>query len=393
MTISSGCTYLPQVPLPEAQDVPVRNPFRSGPKVKLGSLPKHTEDKQNKAPRFKKQWASQLSFLSYGLSSYPKILPAIDSEFIYQANHKGKLVILNRNNGNIHKILKLPYLVSAGPVIIEDNILIATQDAKVVCLSKKTGDILWATEVTSEVLTRPQATDKMVVVQTTDGKIVGLNLADGQIAWSHAAMMPSLTLRGVSSPYILEDFVISGLSNGKLIALNLDSGAPVWEKSIAMPQGRSDLNRLVDIRADLIVQEGAVFASAFQGNVVKIQLQTGKVLWEKPISNYQTMQVEGDALYLSDANHHVWALDSQTGATLWEQQDLAERYITAPVIVGDFIVVGDKGGYLHCLNKQTGQLQGRHFVGNKIVSDLVVDHNQILVSTQNGKLSVFKVVS
>ena len=395
MSILGGCSYLSK-PLPQVQDVPFYNPFRSGARVKLGALPALPESAQTQsAPRLKKQWGSQLSFLSYGLSLYPKILPAIDSDFIYQADHKGKLVILDKKSGRTHKIINIPYLISAGPFVTRDKILVASQDAKIVSIDKKTGAVQWAVDVPSEVLATPQANDKMAVVHATDGKIIGINLQDGKIAWTYASMMPSMTLRGGSTPYIIDDFVLAGLANGKLVALNLESGMLAWEKNIATPQGRSDLNRMVDIRADLIVQDGFAFVAAYQGNLIKIQLATGEVQWQRPISIYQTMQIdkENNILYLTDANHHVWALDQATGETLWEQEQLADRYITAPVKIKGFILVGDRGGYVHFLDKNTGQIQGRYYVGNKIMSDLVVVGNQVLISTQKGKLSAFNVVS
>lgn len=384
-----GCTQLPPV-----QDLPISNPLRSKPKFKLGKVPEPAMQAQAyPMPKADRVWGSRLAFLSEGISLYPKILPTVDNKTVYQANHKGTLVALDKKTGRKQWTLKPAYLISSGPTVVNDHLLIATQDAKVVSINKKTGVVEWATNISSEALASPNGDGNIVVIHSVDGKVIALNASDGKLLWTYEGVMPSLMLRGSSSPQVVYNVVLAGLANGKLVALNAESGLLAWEKSIAIPKGRSELNRMVDIRADLVVDEGAVFVAAFQGNITKIQLATGETQWQKPISTYHTLWVDENALYVTDAQHHILALDKETGEILWEQDNLAERYITAPNGIRESIVVGDRGGYLHFLNKKTGQIQGSHFVGNKIVSDLVVEDNQLFVSTQNGNLAVFKVSS
>jgi len=165
----------------------------------------------------------------------------------------------------------------------------------------------------------------------------------------------------------------------------------LWDKVISLPKGRSELQRMVDIRSDIIRDGDSIFVATFQGNLAKVALPSGDIQWEKELSVYHTLAMDDRMIYLTDAHYHVWALDKATGEVLWEQDNLAERYVGAPVIMDDALVVGDRGGYLHWLNKDTGQIQANYFVGNKIVSDLIVDKKRIYISTQNGKLSVFKV--
>lgn len=388
--MSVGCTSYSQ--LPQLSDLPIRNPLRSGPRFKVGPLPELSIQSQA-SPKVVKQWSSKLAFLSEGLSLYPKILPAVDEQFIYQANHRGQLVALNKKTGKKYWQLKTSYAISAGPTIIEDSLLVATQDAKIVSLNKNTGVVQWVVDVSSEALAPPQGNKKIVIVNTVDGKVTALNAKNGQLLWTYDGIIPSLMLRGATSPLLVDDIILSGFASGKLVALYADSGMLAWDKIIASPKGRGDLHRMVDIRADLMMDEGAVFVAAFQGNLTKIDLSTGETKWQREISVYHTLAMDKNAIYVTDANYHLRALNKVTGETLWEQENLAERYISAPTVMGDSILVGDRGGYIHWLNKDTGQIKARYLVGNKIVSDLIVDEDMILVSTQNGRLSAFKVIS
>ncbi len=384
-----GCSsQYPQ--LPQLNDLPIYNPLRSGPRFKVGALPELAAHSKS-SPTVTKLWNNKLAFLSQGLSLYPKILPAVDSEFIYQANHKGQLVALNKQTGKKHWQLKIAHAISAGPTIIGQSVLVGTQDAKIVSINKNTGAVQWIVDVSSEPLAPPKGNEQIVIVNTIDGKVTALNPKDGQLLWTYEGIIPNLMLRGATSPLLTQDIVLCGFANGKLVALHAQSGMLAWDKVIAVSKGRSDLHRMVDIRADLVIDDGSVFVAAFQGNLSKIELATGQTKWQKEISVYHTLAIDEDAIYVTDANYHLWALDKVTGETLWEQENLAERYISAPTVLGDSILVGDRGGYIHWLNKHTGQIKSRYLVGNKIVSDLMVDDDMILVTTQNGKLSVFKV--
>jgi outer membrane protein assembly factor BamB len=69
--------------------------------------------------------------------------------------------------------------------------------------------------------------------------------------------------------------------------------------------------------------------------------------------------VDGDQIFVTDAEDHVWGLDRNGGATLWQQDQLRLRRLTPPVVWRDYVVVGDYQGYLHWMSREDGSLVGR----------------------------------
>lgn len=59
---------------------------------------------------------------------------------------------------------------------------------------------------------------------------------------------------------------------------------------------------------------------------------------------------------------HVVAVDARSGTELWENSLLEHRQLTAPVIVGNYLVLGDTLGYLHWLDRSTGEFVAQQFV-------------------------------
>ena len=50
----------------------------------------------------------------------------------------------------------------------------------------------------------------------------------------------------------------------------MDSGLVAWEATIAIPKGRTELERVVDIDAELKLVEGTIYAAAFHGEVAAV---------------------------------------------------------------------------------------------------------------------------
>ena len=67
----------------------------------------------------------------------------------------------------------------------------------------------------SEALAAPQANSNIVVVQTVDGKVSAYAIEDGKFQWSYTANLPSLTLRGTSTPLINERYTYAGFASGQ----------------------------------------------------------------------------------------------------------------------------------------------------------------------------------
>ena len=252
--------------------------------------------------------------------------------------------------------------VTGGIGVSGDVLLLGTRRGQVLAYALEDGHVLWRASVSSEVLAAPAVADGVAVIRSGDGKLFGLNVQDGKQLWMFERSVPTLSLHGTGSAVIADDEVFAGLANGKLVALKLKDGSLLWEVALAMPQGRSELERMVDVDADPLVLGDTVYAVAYQGRVVALERSTGRELWARDMSSYQNMTADEHALYLSDSQGDVWALDRNSGAALWKQEKLRNRSVSAPVLFGKYLVVADFEGYLHWLARDDGRLVGRYHV-------------------------------
>lgn len=302
------------------------------------------------------QWVRQLGKGSY--QQQLKLVPLVDGETVYVADNHGAVAAYQSDDGKRLWRVELGEAINAGPGI-GDELLLFGGDAEVLALHKSDGSLAWRAAVSSEVLSIPVRKGNTVVVHTIDGNIIALDAGSGKTLWRYSESVPTLSLRGSGNPVIAEDTVLCGMANGKVVALALADGTLRWETSVAVPHGRTELERMVDVDAELAVADGIVYAASYQGSLVAILLSNGQLLWSDDIASATGISVDSDKLYVTDTVGDVWALARRGGGTMWKQTALHQRALSAPVQQGNYIVVGDYQGYLHWLSKEDGHIAGR----------------------------------
>lgn len=321
---------------------------------------------------------------------YLKLVPVYSQGKLFVADNDGDVSAIDAKTGKTIWERDTDSPITGGPGTGESLVLVGTGKAEVIALSIDTGEILWKSKVTSEVLAAPKQSGKIIIVRTIDGKIFGLNADDGKRIWVYDRVVPTLTLRGTSAPVIVDDLVIAGFDEGRLTAIELQTGKLVWETRIALGSGRSELDRMVDIDSEPVVSDGIIYVATFQGRIAAVLQDTGRILWTREISSYAGICADSRAVYVTDDDSNIWALDKNSGVSIWKQEDLAQRALTAPENFGNMIAVGDLEGYVHWLDKSNGEIVARKQVSDEkiIAAPLSVD-NILYTYTSDGMLGAY----
>ena len=329
-----GCTISPSPVLPPVELAPIENPLY-----------------------VRSNWNSVIG--SGVGENYLKLQPVFAGNTGYVADYQGYVRAFEVTTGERQWQLQLELPIASGPAVVEGKLLFGTSQGEVLARDLRNGKELWRAAVSSEVLATPQGEDGVVVIRTVDGRVYGLAADSGKRLWVYDRSVPLLTLRGNSAPVIHNGIVIIGTDSGKLAALTLKNGTLLWETQIADPRGRTELERMVDIDAQPIVMEDVVYVVTYQGRLATVQLDSGRMLWARDISSYSGMALDPYRVYITDSDSQVWALNRFNGATLWRQDKLLRRSLTAPVLQGPYLVVADYDGYVHWLKREDGRIVAR----------------------------------
>ncbi len=335
-------------------------------------------------------WTKDISFSLSG--PFAVVTPVLTGGRIYIADPEGTITALSVKGGKQIWRHDIKAHISGGLGYGSGLLLGGTSAGEVFALHAEDGSLLWRRQVSSEVLSPPRLESGIAVVRTVDDHVFGLDAQDGEQRWVFKENTPTLTLRGTSAPALTQDKAIVGLADGKLVAVGLFDGRQLWETRIAEPKGRSELEHMVDIDSNPLVIGDAVYTVTYQGSAAAVDVQTGRELWSRDFSSYLGIAARANTLYLVDEDDNIWAMDRDTGATLWKQDKLAHRILTSPRVVGGMLVVGDHEGYVHWLDLDTGRFIGRYRANSEGISvPPFSDGQRVYVLGDDGLMEALRV--
>ncbi len=320
------------------------------------------------------------------------LAPVFDGERLFAAGNGGRVVALSVENGRRLWSQDLDVVLSGGPGHGGGIVVVGGADGSVIALEAETGVVRWRRRVTSEVLAAPMVSGQVVLVRSGDERVHALDATDGGQLWVHEQTMPSLMLRGSAGFAVADGIAITGFDNGRVNAFQLRDGQLMWETPVVTPTGRTEIERMVDVNATPRIIGRDVYAVSYQGRLVALALETGRVLWSQEISSSAGLAADGTSVYVTDADSEVRAFDRLNGAHAWHQPGLRARSLTAPAVVGNAVAVGDFDGWIHFLSRDSGDFVARVRAGSGPIHSAPVTLGPwLLVQTAGGTLTAFRV--
>lgn len=316
--------------------------------------------------------------------------PAVVGGAIYVASRSGTLSKLE--DGKLVWKIEAGQPLSAGVGANSRLLAVGTSKGEILAFSADDGKALWQAKVSSEVLAAPVVGDDGVAVKSGDNRIHLLDAGDGGRKWVYQRSTPSLSVRSAGSPVFADRYVFVGYPGGKLVALAIQNGAPVWEGAVAQPKGATELDRVADIVAPPVVDGRLICAVAFQGRVACFDMgQGGAMVWSRDLSSVVGLAMDSRYLFVADDKGVIYALDRQSGSSLWKQDKLKNRRLSAPVVVRGLVAVADAEGIVHFLSRDDGSFAARQKTdGTPVRAPLQMLGNAVLVQTTGGSVSAIE---
>lgn len=317
--------------------------------------------------------------------------PAVVEGVVYAAGAKGTLSRIE--DGKTVWKIDANQPLSAGVGANHKLVVVATPKGEVLAFAADDGKPLWKAKVSSEVLASPVVGDDGVVVKSGDNQVFLLDATDGGRKWAYQRATPPLSVRSAGSPVLADRYVFVGYPGGKLVALAIQNGAPVWEGTVALPKGATELDRVADVVAPPVVDGRQICAVAFQGRIACFDMgQGGAMVWSRDISSVSGLAMDGRYLFVTDDKGTVYGLDRLSGSSLWKQDKLKNRRLSAPVIRRGLVVVADAEGIVHFLSREDGSFAARQKTdGTPVRAPLQALGSAVLVQTTGGEVSAIEV--
>lgn len=323
---------------------------------------------------------------SVGKAGNFSFLPASGGPVVLAASNDGTVIRLD--NGKEIWRASAGQKLSSGAASDGHLVAVGTYKGEVLTFDFETGKPAWTVNVKGELVAPPAITEGMVIVRTSDNRVIALDGNDGKQRWNYQRSNPPLAVRSVAPPLPFGPFVLVGMPGGKIYALALQNGAPAWEGTVSVPRGATELDRVSDVVSVPAVQGSEMCAVAFQGRAACFDMQGGNQMWSREISSVAGITMDDRRVFIPDEQGVVHAFDRMTGASVWRQDRLKYRTLSTPVALPMGLVVGDAEGYLHVLDRDTGEFVGRLNVGGNGVMSILpaLGPNTAVLQTRSGTL-------
>ena len=323
---------------------------------------------------------------SVGKAGRFTFLPASGGPVVLSASNDGTVIRLD--NGKEVWRINAGQKLSSGTASDGRLVVVGTYKGDVLAFDFETGKSAWTANVKGELVAAPAMTEGLVVVGTSDNRVIALDGLDGKQPWNSQRSNPPLAVRSVAPPLPFGPFVMVGMPGGKIYALSLQNGAPSWEGTVSVPRGATELDRVSDVVTVPAVQGPQMCAVAFQGRAACFDMQSGTQMWSREVTSVAGITMDDRYVFVPDEQGVVHAFDRGTGASVWRQDKLKYRNLSAPVALPMGLVVGDAEGFLHVLDRDNGEFISRMNVGGGGVMSILpaLGPNTVLLQTFGGSL-------
>lgn len=252
------------------------------------------------------------------------------------------------------------------------------------------GREVWRRQLPAQVFTAPLVAGGRVFVLAADRSVSAFDAESGRKIWTQQRPGEPLVLRqpGVLIP--VNDTLVAGLS-GRLAGLNPANGGIRWEAPLATPRGTNDVERLVDLVGRVSRVDDSVCVRAFQAAVGCVQAQRGTLSWTKPANGYTGVHGDAATVFGTESDGRLVAWRRADGERLWTSDRLQYRRLTAPLLLGRSLAIGDDAGFVHLLSREDGSSLNRLSTdGSPIAVAPVLADGVLVVVTRKGGVFAFR---
>ena len=327
-------------------------------------------------------WTSRIGKLDFPLS-----IQAVEN-VLYVAGAGGQVAAVDSRTGADVWRVSLGTELSAGVGSDGRFAAVVSQENELIVLDK--GRQIWKQKLGALTLTAPLVAGERVFVLSSDRSVSAFDAATGRKRWQHQRTGEALVLGQSGVILAVGDTLVTGLG-GRLVGLNPANGNTRWSAPIATSRGVNEIERLVDLVAGVSRDGQQICVRAFQSAVGCVDTSKGGVTWVKPAFGFAGVHGNANTLVGTEKDGKVVAWRRTDGEVLWTSERLRYRALSAPLMVGQLIVVGDESGMVHFLSREDGAALNRLPTdGSAVVAAPVLVGNTVVVVTQAGGVFGFK---
>jgi len=293
----------------------------------------------------------------------------------------------------------------SGTAVHDGIIYVGTLDGRVVAINSSTENLEWSysiapvtapssglscgqTSATTAIYGTPVVDRDIVYIGTYSGQVYALTIARGADRWVYPRTGSIGAI--VGSPVIANETIYISSSDSMVYALDTIHGDLKWKSEILDEEGK----RHEKLWTSLVVHDGAVYMSTYDGHIYALSLETGELLdwsFESEAGFTSSPVIDEDTIFLGSFDRYLYAVEIGSAEPEWrfpQEKPAGNWFWASPVINEGIVYAGCLDGRVYAIEAKTGEKLWEFDSGNPIVSSPVLMENLLIVANEAGNVYV-----
>ena len=318
---------------------------------------------------------------------------------------------------------KTDYEILSSPVIGFGKVYIGSNDGNVYSLNLQNGTKVWQYDTGDDVEAPPLLLDQTIYVGSLGGDFFALDAHTGKLLWKFEIGSEIMgSANWVNMPDGQENLVMVGSYDNKMYCFGAESGklnwtyetgyyingAPATDGKVVVFGGCDEILHIVSVydgskkgevlAGSYIAGSAAIVANrAYLGHygskLVCIDLSDQEIVWEYENEKngdafFSSPAIGEDRVLIGSRDYFLHCVNRETGQMIWMFRTLDE-VDSSPVIAGDKVVFGSADGRIYVLNLDDGKKVWSYEIGAAVSSCPAVAGGKIVVGAEDGRVYAF----
>jgi outer membrane protein assembly factor BamB len=289
--------------------------------------------------------------------------------------------------------------ISGGLAVDSGRLFITTGFAQVISLNATTGKEIWRKSLDAPMRSSPTVRNGRIFVVTLSNKTFALKAETGDELWTHSGLPESASILGGASPAVDRGIVVVPYSSGQLVALRAESGRLLWEESLSASRSTKLILTLADIRGRPVIDRNRVIAMSHGGQMVSIDLLTGRRIWSREIGGLESPWVAGEYIYAITNQAEVICISRENGRAYWVQalpryenpEDLEDLIVwTGPILASDRLIVAGSNGEAMSISPYSGKILGVLEMPDRVSIPPIIANGSVFFLSDDAQLVAYQ---
>jgi outer membrane protein assembly factor BamB len=263
------------------------------------------------------------------------------------------------------------------------QVYLGADDGAFYAVAPDDGRIRWTYRAKGAIEREAEIGAEAVYVATTADRVIALDPANGKWRWQYERETPDgFTIHGYGAPRLRGSQVLVGFADGNLVALQAGSGEVAWARSLAAVS-----DQFVDVDSTPMMDRESIYAASYSGGVYGLDARDGSVRWRLGTEGVGPLSLLGGRLFFVAPREGLHAI-STDGQILWRQGLAEAGDLTAPLVLGRYLVFSGSRGGLFIVDAASGDLLEVFNPGQGICASATVstDGTRLYVLSNGGTL-------